>query len=681
MENSRWIIPEINVSDVTRIMLETGFSRPIALMLAARGYTSKDQINELISPQWPREELQARLPDLPKAVTRIRHAVEHKEKILVYGDRDVDGVTATFMMVRTLQDLGADIRWYVTGEEGYGLNKEVLAAYDDVKLIITVDSGITAVSEAAYVKEKGIDLIITDHHELAGDLPQAYAIINPKNSDIQGYDRNLAGCGVSLLVAQSLMLTYSKHYFDRIAFVVHKQTHWEVCEVDHFRIMTDHYMVTDIQSIKDFTLIVTDIPGRNDLVELLNLNIADAQKRIICHAYEEDESVYALAQSWIHKQIYDDPRMMFFWETMLPFAALGCLADMVPLHGLNRCLVHHGLKYFASSQNAGIQQLNKYFKYNITETDQKITSDVFSWKYIPMLNAAGRCGKAQRTVELFLTENQHTASYLVEKIAQLNDDRKALQEENTKKFERLLEEQYDPYTHKMIFMYAQGISHGVTGIIANRLLRKYHKPVALMIEQDGMVTGTMRGIDGFDILSALDACRDILIKYGGHKKAAGFTLNAEHIADFKQRVLDLAEQQLAREDLIPSYTIDAEIEPDELDEMIIKELSYFEPFGYSWGYPVFCMRHIHFKGILPIGITGRHIKLKISSSNQTFDVVGWDMADLIQDLKKKEFWDIVIKMEINRYNGKESLRFNLQDIKPSLVESTPPHQMSVGIVP
>lgn len=670
MNDSRWIIPDIDCAAVTRIMLETGLSRPIALMLASRGYSSKKQIENLTNPRWQYVDLSEYGDDFMKAVKRLRRAVDGKEKILVYGDRDVDGVTATVIMVQMLRDLGAEVSWYVTGAEGYGVNQEVLASYiDTVKLIVTVDCGITAVPEARFLRDNKVDLIITDHHELSGELPEAFAVVNPKCGSMQGPDRNLAGCGVSLLVAHALLLSYSRYYNDRIVCAIDKKTHIEACSIEQFRIVADHYSVTDINILRDSPLIITDESSRAKLMQSLNLTTESAERRFAIVSDSPGASASSMAQSWIRSQMYEDPRMRYFLESMLPFAALGCLADMVPLHGLNRCIVHHGLQLFKHSPNPGIAKLNAYFKFNLNSSDQAVTSDVISWKYVPLLNAAGRCGKADRSVNLLLTEKQYSARALMEEISQLNDDRKRIQEVNTAQFEKLLESQYDPLNHKIIFLKANNIPHGVTGIIANRLMRKYHRSTALLIEQDDMIVGTIRARNGFDILAALERCKSMLLKYGGHKKAAGFTLKSDNLTAFKEAFLTLADKQISNTDLIPSYTVDAEITLDDVDDIMLDELRRFEPFGYEWAYPVFYVRNSRLKSIQRFGVTGRHLKMKISSSHRNFDVIGWDMADQIDDLKQQDLWDIIVTLEINRYNGKESLRFNLQDIKPSRISS------------
>lgn len=667
MKHTRWLLPPADSEKVTRVMIETGISRPMAMMLVSRGFDTKKKIARVMRPAWPCWETQYCIPDFEKAITRIRHAVENKEKILVYGDRDVDGVTGTVILVQTLQDLGADAVWYVPGEEGYGLNEAVLSSFcESIKLVITVDCGITAFSEAQFLKRNRVELIITDHHTPFREIPDAYAVINPKLGDHYP-DHDLAGCGVALIVAQALMLTYSKYYDDRIVALVEKENRWEVCVIEKFRPVEDDRIITDLHSLHHSLIIVENESARHALIGFFDYP-PDTGLVTVCGGNGKG-SAQDLAHGWISRQVYENIRMKYFLNQMAVYAALGCLADMVPLHGINRCMVRQGLDAFRHSSRPGIQALNRYYNIDMKPSAQALPSTLLTWKYIPLLNAAGRCGRASRAVELLLTENTQQAFRIIRELNHLNQERKNLQEENTKKFELLLKEQYLPDKDKLIFLTAHAIPHGVSGLIAYRLIKKFYKPVALLIQQEDIIVGTIRSCAGFNVLSALETCKDLLITYGGHQKAAGFRLSSEQLNMFKKRLLAYAASTIQDDDLIPTYTVDGEVTLGDIDDIILDELRMFEPFGSGWEYPSFSIKDLKVDNIRPIGSSHKHITMKLHGHHSVCNAVAWGMGDRGQEFAHDTLWDIVVKLEVHLSGGRAARRLTVVDIKPSLVES------------
>jgi single-stranded-DNA-specific exonuclease len=285
------------------------------------------------------------------------------------------------------------------------------------------------------------------------------------------------------------------------------------------------------------------------------------------------------------------------------------------------------------------------------------------------LNAAGRCGKAGKAVELLLTDNINTAQQLLKELLELNDDRKRLQEENLSVFNALITQQYEPDKKKLVFLTAHAIPHGVLGIIANRLVKKFNRPVALLIQTDDTIIGTMRSAQGFNVLSALEQCKIHLVRFGGHAMAAGFTLEARNLRSFKEHILQIADQEISDDNLMPVYSAEGSIKLEELDEKFIDEILMFEPYGAGWEYPKFHLLNHGIKKINTFGLSGKHLRMKVYNEFAAFDAVGWDFEALRNDIEGTELWDLIVKVEIAQKKGENILRLNIVDMKPSRVEA------------
>ena len=380
------------------------------------------------------------LKDIDIAVKRIFEAIENNEKIYIYGDYDVDGITSVSLLYLALSELGGNIHYYIPlRDEGYGLNKDAIQSLkeEEANLVISVDCGINSIEEINLANELGLDFIITDHHEIIDDLPKAFAVINPKREEnIYSY-KYLAGVGTAFMLVYAL---YSK--LDRL----------------------------------------------NDL------------------------------------------------EKFLDIVAIGTVADIVPLTSDNRKFVKRGLKLLNNTKWIGIKQLLRKVFPEDWDTREYCSYDV-GYLIAPIFNAAGRLEDAKQAVSLFIEEDGFECLSIIEQLLENNNERKNIQK-------KILEasiaeiEKKQLYNKNLILVANKSFHHGVIGIVASKILDKYYKPSIIMEikESEGVATASCRSIDGINIVECLNSVSDILVKYGGHSGAAGFTIKIENIEEFYQRV-------------------------------------------------------------------------------------------------------------------------------------------------
>jgi single-stranded-DNA-specific exonuclease len=318
------------------------------------------------------------------------------------------------------------------------------------------------------------------------------------------------------------------------------------------------------------------------------------------------------------------------------------------------------------SRKAGVQALLercvKEFK-----SEAPLTAKAISWGVAPVINAAGRRGKADLAAKLLLEDNAFDANKLVTSICKLNDERKELQSENLEKFTPLLAEQCSMERDKILIVTSQTAEHGVTGIIASQIARRYHRPTVLLIVEGENATGAARSIEGFDITAAFAEMSDILIKYGGHNQAAGLTIKVGNIPEFTRRLRQFADKKIAPEMLVPELLIDCEIQPADISLDLIKELNLLEPYGQGNPYPIFCLRKVRVLEVSRVGADEGHLKLKISKGgNASIAAMGWGLGHIAEDLMPDSIVDLVVQLEVNTWQDKQTVQLIISDINTGL---------------
>jgi single-stranded-DNA-specific exonuclease len=564
MQTKRWQIAPPITPQANESLAE--FSPILRQVLFNRGYATKAEALTFLEGGLNFDDDPFQMSGMEPAVARIQRAIDQNERIAIYGDYDVDGVTATALLVQTINTLGGNAREYIPNrvDEGYGLNTEALDNLKaaGVRLVITVDCGIRSPDEASYAHSIGLEMIISDHHQPEnGNLPYALAIINPKQSG-DGYpDKDLAGVGVAYKIAQALIEQSKK---------------------------------VDL----DFQL-----------------------------------------------------------EDLLDLVALGTVADLAPLVGENRNLVTKGLHKIRETKRQGLFSLAAVSDLPLARTSATSIGFILG----PRLNAAGRLESALAAYELLITTDLRRAGELAQQLNIQNRQRQELTRKIQEEADAIVQED-DPYS-LLLFAVHPDFNSGVVGLVAARLVETYYRPAVV-----GQVLGdttrcSCRSIPEFHITQALDQCKDLLIRHGGHAAAAGFSVYNENLLALKKRLKNIVEQQLKGRDLRQTLNADVEVPLRDLRPELLKQLETLQPTGYGNTEAVFVTRNARVTLNRAVGADGRHLKLAVTDGYVTFDAIGFRLGHLQAELPPKV--DLLYTFESNEYNGRTSLQLNLKDVKPA----------------
>ncbi|MCL2334732.1 MAG: single-stranded-DNA-specific exonuclease RecJ [Endomicrobia bacterium] len=613
-------------------------------------------------------------PSMQKAVDRIKKAIDSGEKILVYGDRDVDGVTAVNIIVSTVRLLGGAIEWYVPADEGYGIHKDILTKYasENIKLLITVDCGISAVDEIAYAKRLAMDVIVTDHHEPPYDgVPDAYAIINPKSCEIKYPFKDIAGCSAALKTAQALIFAFAKEYNKEIFLCsVSKNDPDFAGEYAKFKndLETERGGFSSLSEIKNLSKNSFRIFTDSALLQsaLIKGNSLLKDRLDLCESGAEG-SIGVFIKKYKLKKTDDDAKIRDFFLNNLDLCALGTIADSMPLVDENRVIVKEGLKIIernpSSRPGLGLLIEDALTSRNV----QYINSRSISWNVTPVLNSSGRMGRGMLSAQLLMTKDAFQAKNLYADIVKLNSERRWLQSENIEQFDALLKEQCDLENDKAFIVEASNLEHGVTGIVASQMVKSYSRPAFLLITDGTEATGAVRSIEGFDAIAALESAKDILVKYGGHSQAAGFTVEHSKIGEFKKRIRAFAEKNLKSVEKKKALTVEGELKISDISIDFYKKLDALEPFGMGNARPVFCLKGVTVTEVSVFGSRSENIKFKVSQKgSRNVQAVFWNHAEFVKMLRSESFVDIAFHLDITGRNEKQIAQLCVVDIRPAI---------------
>lgn len=555
---TRWNVRESSTAETEKLAAALDIPLFIAKLLVQRGMTTPETAAEFLHIDKKEFHDPYLFDDMKKAVERIERAVNDGESILIYGDYDADGVTSTSVMLSALKLLGAEPDFYIPNRftEGYGPNEGAFryAAEQGYTLIITVDNGISGVAEAKVLKELGVDLIITDHHEAGPELPQAFAIIHPNLEGGSYPFRELAGVGVAFKLAHALL--------------------------------------------------------KEPPTELLDL------------------------------------------------AAIGTIADLVPLTGENRLLVKKGLKQLRASERKGLHALLNKSSAKIHEANEETVGFAIG----PRLNAVGRLSDADPAVELLMTEDAEIAEALASEIDAMNKERQSIVAEIAKEAMEMAEAQYKD--DRVLIISKEGWNPGVVGIVASKLVEKFYRPVIILCEdkEKGTAKGSARSIEGFNMFRELSENRSILPHFGGHPMAAGMTLELQHIDELRINLNRQAEE-MSDEDFIPVSNIDVEASISEIDLESISQLQMLSPFGMKNPKPKVLIEHTEIVSIRKIGAGQNHLKLSIKHDDQSLDAIAFGMGEVADQISPIANLDLIGELTINEWNNIKKPQLFVSDIR------------------
>jgi single-stranded-DNA-specific exonuclease len=707
-----WNKKEVPAQTVKELASRYGLDLLTASILARRGITEPAELLYYLEddPRYLRNPFL--FEQMEDAVDRVLLAVDEGEKVLVFGDRDTDGVTSTVLMVEALRGLGIETSWRVPmASEAYGLS---IAAVEEFAaaggtLIVTVDCGISNHIEIERAAELGIDVIVVDHHRLqAGDPPEALAVLDPKVPD-SGYPfRDLAGCGVVYKFTSALKLARTGIYKQDVALL-------------NVRPVNDAYLVEAVRLsnlVETGRIRETIVPGvvdleRTRLVPFLQgrqifVWDGELQRRLLEKALGKGTEVifYDLApdaaeyiaqtkgQSLIRLKelsrigryteggleeidVLENLFVSFalkkadwFGEddlVRLQLVAMGTIADLMPLRDENRILVRRGLAALNQKPRPGLSELLQ--KANLL--GKKLGAGDIAWQVTPVVNAAGRMGSASAAVSLFLAESRPEREALADEVLQMNVERRRLGGETWDIVYPLACESIASYAGKLAVVGSPEVHRGITGLIASKVTSVLKVPAVIAaIQEDGTVVGSIRSVRGFPVTSFLEACADLFIDYGGHDAAAGFSLHAKDWPEFQARTAAYAEA-LELEDAEQSIDVDAELPHDYLKPDLAAIAERFEPFGEANEPLVFLARDVPIADAQLVGKKElNHLKLTLDFGKHKWPALFWDGAARLQrdfyfdyDSKKGDRIDLVFKVTVNRFNGMETPQLEVFDAR------------------
>lgn len=556
----RWSIEPDHSQEELQLAAELKVSPIVAKLLINRGLGDPHKARQFLAADMESLLSPWDLKGMREAVACVTKTMEEGGSIVVYGDYDVDGITATSVVYRFLKRCGASVSYYIPERqsEGYGLNLEALEGLiaKGTDLVITVDCGISSYDIVEAVRDR-LALVITDHHEAPALIPRAVAVVDHKQPNCPYPDKNLAGVGVAYKLCQAI---------------------WQ----------------------------------------------------------ERTGEVY---------------------QADLDIVALGTVADVVPLVGENRILVKAGLSKMQMQPNRGIEALIDVAGLK----DRKITAGHIGFTLAPRLNAAGRVAHATRAVELLTTPSQEEAYEIAEELQETNLERQAL-ELDIHEIARQDVLKQGPDADYVVVVGGQDWHPGVIGIVASRLVEEFYKPTLVISIKDGIGKGSCRSIDNCNIYEALQSAEDLLIQFGGHQAAAGFSIKEDKIPALRERLAQYCKEQLAETDYIPIVDIDSQVAIDDIDVPLIEEIETLEPYGMANPTPVLALEEATISDLFLMGQQKKHAKVLLQRVDSTIDAIAWNRPDLHASFFPGDRVKVAFTVQKNEWNGHVSPQLMIQDM-------------------
>ncbi|WP_020532355.1 single-stranded-DNA-specific exonuclease RecJ [Flexithrix dorotheae] len=551
-------------AQVSSLQAAINVSEPIAQILCMRGIDSLEKAKHFFRPSLSDLHDPFLMKDMDVAVDRLVKALENKEKILVYGDYDVDGTTSVALFYGFLSRYFDHLDYYIPDryQEGYGVSQRGIAhaIKEGFSLVITIDCGIKAVEKVRFGKEAGLDFIICDHHNPGENLPEAVAVLDPKRKDCQYPFDELSGCGIAF--------KYLQAYCSR-------------------------------QEIPETELL--------DYLDLVAISI-------------------------------------------------GC--DIVPIEGENRILAKFGLDKVRENPRTGIQAL-----IDVAELPQDLNIGHLVFGIGPRINAAGRIAHANKAVHLLLSESYEEAKTAAYEVNKNNITRREYDESITNEAIGMIEAGGRSYG-KTTVLFKDDWHKGIIGIVASRCIEKYYRPTIILTHSNGKATGSARSVSGFDIYEAITSCEEHLLQYGGHKYAAGLTMEIDAIPAFAKKFEEIVAASIQKDQLIPNVNIDLVLRIDQINEKFYNIIKQMAPFGPANMRPMFISEVVFPPGAARV-LKEKHLKLLVKDPDgaKKIDVIGFGLGNFYADLRPNEPFFICYTIEENEYKGIKKLQLMLKDIK------------------
>lgn len=575
---ARWSVCPVDEAEAKALAERCGLQLPAARVLWARGYRQPHDVDQFLHARLQALEDPFQLRGMEEAVYRLRRAVAAKEKILLYGDYDVDGISSVVILRKMIEMMGHQAAFHVPDrlKDGYGMQVAVVeeAAREGVSLIISVDTGIRALEAVKAARAAGVDVIITDHHLPEEELPPACAILNPSQPGCAYPNKNLCGAGVTFKLIQALM----------------------------------------------------------------------------------------------ERENWPPDRIVRYSDSFLVMVAIATVADVVPLTGENRVIVKRGLDGLAKTRNPGLRAL---LELSGVEPGATLSATDVGFRVSPRINAAGRMDNARDVIELFLTGDEERARAIAQRLDELNQERQRTGEAIVKAIlEECGAEGPGPEKAGLVF-YSPEWHRGVVGIVANRIVELFHRPVIVLgrDENTGFAQGSGRSIPGFHLLDALGEMADLFHRFGGHRQAVGVTLEEERVAELKQRFNSHAANMLSEHDLAPERACDAELALTELNDTAAAQVLQLAPFGIGNRAPLFLVRGLEVRQ--PAELFGKekeHVRVRLFQGGSFLFAKAWRFAGRVGELQPGMRIDAAVSIDADPFGAKRGYApwgATLRDIRPA----------------
>ena len=571
----RWNLPEpVDGTVLAKFAGGLGLGLPASRVLWNRGFHEVGAAREFLTPSLELLHDPMLMAGMQPAVDRLARAIREREKILIYGDYDVDGTTSIVILKKAIELAGGEASYHVPHrlKEGYGMRPEVLAnaAADGVRLVISVDTGIRAAEVVRAATALGLEMIITDHHLPDDDVPPAVAVLNPNQPGCQYPEKNLCGAGVTFKLIQALLTRLD----------------WPPAKA----------------------------------------------KRLL--------------------------------ESFLKLVAIATVADVVPLTGENRVIVKTGLAGLSDVRNIGLRALLDVAGF---EQGKALSASQVAFRVAPRINAAGRMANARDVIEMFLTDDVARARDFATQLHELNADRQQTEKDIVEAILAQCDEIPVSSEDFALVFSRPGWHRGVIGIVASRIVERFHRPVFVLGEEGGLAQGSGRSIRAFHLLDALESMPSLFHKFGGHRQAAGLTMDAGQVDEFRRRLNAHATSVLTADDLRATLDIDAIVEAAELNERSVHEIFSLAPFGFGNPAPLFAVLNAEVAGP-PKVIKDLHLRIHVKQGSRFLSLIAWNFAERIEEFEPGNRLDLAVSLEEDEYSasrGYENWSAKLKDARPA----------------
>ena len=642
--------------------------------------------------------------DMEDVVDRLMGAKDDEEPVLVFGDRDADGITSTVILVEACQELGLKVEWRVPqGDSAYGLTLEAVETFSEAGggLIVTIDCGISNVKEIARARDLGIDVLVFDHHVAPEELPPALGFINPKIPGETYPFAGIAACAVASKVVWALRFAQTPLYNQRMC-VLHSRVIEEGLLVEAVRLvnLTERkrlrLVFNKTSSSSDLELLVTFLQDQEIFVfddkaqlrllrqlfganveiglfdlapeirrafpSLAGLTFDEVKAKSRLPRYRPETGDLDILLSLFLSSVYKAyPSLGVDFLPVLDLVAMGTLADLMPLEGENRILVRQGMRTLNGTRREGLRALLMRLKM----LGKPLSTTDVSWSLTPVINAAGRLGCPEKAVELLLTTDETRRRALAVELEELNQQRRQLGSSAWDQVLPAARASFEALGGNFTYVYDASIARGITGILASRLMNLMDAPAVVLTLQDGRCIGSLRANRGFETRRFLDAFADLFTDYGGHDQAAGFNFVADRRAEFEARLKELLPGFPLGKEGEAQLEIDADLPHDYLKPDLLNLVDKLEPYGEGCRPLVFSCKGLTILNLDLVGKTGaQHVRLTLDGGAHKWPAIYWNALDKLEagQFAAGDKVDAAFQLGRNYFQGQEKPQLTILDL-------------------